>query len=485
MLSVRVALGGGAALLASAGCPNRCAGTDCQTSLTSTLNDMIAEGSGGTYSGGKGILVRSPDFFSANPPTVVPATFWVNDIIAPSQLYPGSGAGGGSPWCPNNGWDGYYNVDACSEGPWDYAQMAAVVGTGMNQMMKDYDKLQTPDWGWGVFYPTDSNAADQRCRNLASEGGWDCPGYFVPYDSSPQQDASSKGAGYYEPGNPYAEGGGGGAGCHWNKDAHGGGVPVIDQQDAVDTNTNANLVQDRDCQCNYDLKGNYWYDWMDQLLNYGGTGNSGKPFDQQANVWFKNGLMPSWGMDSAICWVNNVYDLIGLQNAIYVKRAAWNNGQIPEIDYTSTNPQDMRGYWGWNEVPVRGLSSGSGAGIDDPLLWDAVMIKLPAALCNTDAGDPEDGGADSMCCLHPEAQSQLESDLDTWVEKEKKLVPGAANAANRPGSSVVIAREWMTWNANVPEWRRWFFCEDWTSPSGKYTIVYDQANDGCYLEQNF
>jgi hypothetical protein len=483
MLSVRVALGSGAALLASAGCPNRCVDTDCQTTVTSRLNDMIREGSGGTYSGGKGILVRSPDFFNSdpNPPTVVPATFWVNDIIAPSQLYPGSGNADNSPWCPNTGWDGYFTQGAgCTGGPWDYAQLAAVVGSGMNQMMKDYDNLQTKGWGWGVFYPTDSNAADQRCRNLASDGGWDCPGYFVPYGGSPQKDANRKGAGFYEPGNPYAgEGGGGGAGCHWNPPA-----AVIDQQDAVDPNTNANLVQDEDCQCNYDLKGNYWYDWVDQLIDYGGTGNGGKPFDQQANVWFKNGLMPSWGMDSAICWVNNVYDLIGLQNAIYVERAAWNNGQLPIIDFTDTNPQNMRGYWGWNEVPVRSQSSGNGAGVDDPLLWDAVMIKLPAALCNTDAGKPEDGGADSMCCLHPEAQAQLEKDLDSFV-KGGGLVPGAAHAAERPGSSVVIAREYMTWNGNVPEWRRWFFCEDWTSPHGQYTIVYDQAGDGCYLEKNF
>ncbi|CAK0906499.1 unnamed protein product [Prorocentrum cordatum] len=143
---------------------------DGQTSLTEALNAQIAASPGwGTFrGGGKGILVRAPDFFNdvSKKPTVLPATLWSNDIFAPSGVYPRT-----DPQCPMNGDDGYGGNPAdCSQPGWcnDYsdrniAKMAYVVGSSMGDMFLDYDNFQDDDWGWGVFYATDSNAVDKRC----------------------------------------------------------------------------------------------------------------------------------------------------------------------------------------------------------------------------------------------------------------------------------------------------------------------------------
>merc|ERR1712113_334737 len=101
--------------------------------------------------------------------------------------------------------------------------------------MKDYDNMQDANWGWGVFYATDSNSGDQRCRNLQSDKGWDCPGHWIDRSGNVTADSSKKGAGGYQPGNPYHSGGGGGAGCHFDLTAK-----KMDQQDATGS---LNLVQ--------------------------------------------------------------------------------------------------------------------------------------------------------------------------------------------------------------------------------------------------
>merc|ERR1719247_3591992 len=148
--------------------------TDGQTSVTQSLNKQIVPGSlksKGLYQGGKGVIVRTPDFFSGSSNVVVPATFWVNDIIVPNMLYPS-----GNPWCPHGNSDGYESLNwiTCDgnggdSGPWSYATVAAVIGVdGMRKLFKNFDQIQETSWGWGVFYATDANAADQRCRNLAS-----------------------------------------------------------------------------------------------------------------------------------------------------------------------------------------------------------------------------------------------------------------------------------------------------------------------------
>lgn len=63
------------------------------------------------------------------------------------------------------------------------------------------------------------------------------------------------------------------------------------------------------------------------------------------------------------------------------------------------------------------------------------------------------------------------------------LVPGEENMGNRPGSYVAFVREW--YDADADRWRKWFFCEDWNGPLGKYKIVArETGTDGgaCFLD---
>jgi len=446
---------------------------DGQTSLTTALNDQIAASPGGAIfrGGGKGILIRSPDFVSWDT-KVLPATFWSNDIYAPSGVYPKQ-----DPWCPMNVDDGYGNQNSnCNDptlcntyGSWGYAQTAYVVGSSMYDVFQDYDNIQSDDWGWGVFYPTDSNAADKRCHYAESYDGWDCPGGWVAADGSFTADPSKGGAGYYEPGNPFAGYEGGGAGCHFEP-ADG----VIDQDDAYAGGDAAkNLVQDKHCQCNYIFNDN-WDHWVQTWM----AGRESSKYNPSGSrPWFQGGARaPSWGMDIAACWTNNPTDMIKLQNAIWAAAGDWSNQRAPLSDWKDPAVDgdiaasvQNRMYWGWNEIPV-------GSYIEDPGYWDAVMIKLPANVCQDDSL----GGADFIDCLEQCAKQQLENDIDEWVNGGKLLV-GEGSAGSRPGSSVVIAREY--YDSSTGRYQRWFFCEDWTSPSGKYQIRYNpNGNDDCFLD---
>lgn len=67
---------------------------------------------------------------------------------------------------------------------------------------------------------------------------------------------------------------------------------------------------------------------------------------------------------------------------------------------------------------------------------------------------------------------------------------GLSEASQRPGSYIVFLREWMHeiqgWTAK-DNWSRWFFCEDWASPSGKYKVVFVKPTTTnpygcCYLD---
>jgi len=467
--------------------------SDGQTSLTATLNDQIAASPdwGSFRGGGKGILIRSPDFVSWET-KVVPATFWSNDIFAPSGVYPKQ-----DPWCPM-----YYDDDGygsgneqckdekgemglCADGKWTgswgYAQTAYVIGSSMRDVFQDYDHIQSDDWGWGVFYPTDSNAADKRCRFYEDYKGWDCPGGWVnedgsftadPEDPSDPSRRRHGGAGYYEPGNPDAGYGGGGAGCHFEP-ADG----VIDQDDAwAGGDAAKNLVQDGHCQCNYIFKDN-WDHWAQTWMAGRDTSKYRPSWNPGARPWFEGGQRaPGYAVDIAACWTNNPTDMIGLQNAIWAAAGDWSNQRAPLSDWRDPAVDGdvaasvhNRVYWGWNEIPV-------GSNVEDPLLWDAVMIKLPANVCEDDGL----GGADFIDCLPGCAQQQLENDLDEWVNSGKLLL-GEGSAGSRPGSSVVIAREY--YDSSTGRYQRWFFCEDWASPSGKYQIRYDpNSNDDCFLD---
>lgn len=109
-----------------------------------------------------------------------------------------------------------------------------------------------------------------------------------------------------------------------------------------------------------------------------------------------------------------------------------------------------------------------------------------------------------MWCLEDWVQWDLESQLDQFVQ-QGKLKPGAANIGYRPGSYVVFVREWGTlWGSSLESsrnhsrevgssfsgvnWQRWFYCEDWLSPGGKYKIVPiaksddPNGNGACYID---
>lgn len=405
--------------------------------------------------------------------------------MAPSQFYPTQG----NVWFPNNGYDGYGDISFMTTdlkdqwgnfiGPWKYASVGAVVGSAMNQLYpNEFDNIQAYDWGWGVFYAKDSNAGDQRCEWWDSHQGWDCPGGWIPLAGG-WEAGGHEGSGNYPPGNPNnhpENGGGGGAGCHY-------GHQDIDQPDSSGSE---NLVGNSNCECNYNLSGNDWHDWVwafinsvKQKSNYassrpwlGGTGN----------------LAPGWAMDASICWVSNPRDLIKMQNALYYLKTSWNNQRVPQSNWDSGNMDDLRKYWGWNEIPVNTDI------VENPDNWDAVMIKLPTAICE----DHHDYGlTDSAKCLGQAEMKALESDLDGFVNA-KKLIPGAQNVGFRPGSYIVFAREWgQTWDSTTSKgelgsgwsginFQRWFYCE--SIIIGKYETVHmppsaDPNGQGaCYIQ---
>lgn len=393
-----------------------------QTSVTNMLNDMIASGGDPNcvYCNGKGVIIRNPfdSYEDDTRKTVVPATFWVNDIVVPSQIYPDM------EWGEDIGEAAYR------------ASVAFVIGNNIGLLLPDIDNVQNDDWGWGVFYATDSNAADGRCRWLPESGSYDCPGAWVDQDDLStviQDDPSSGGAvhlgtGWYTSGNPNAGGGGGGTGVHFN-----GNQFVLDQENAMDGN-GVGLTQDWDCQCNYELNGNWWGNWFDH--------------------WLTNRDGSKLSVDQAACWVNNIRDLVYIQNQMY---ASYNFET-----YAAT-------YWGWNEIPW------DRATLADQQNWDAVLIHLPVEICGFG------GNSDSPDCLADAAKFKLESTLSKWVNSGY-LVPGFDYIGNRPGSYVVFVREFYLDGVG---WQRWFFCQYWASPSGTFEIIFnswDTGDDGaCYI----
>jgi len=445
---------------------------DDQTSIAEMLNDRIAQSKSGTYKGkhNKGVMVRAPDFFDGDE-KVLPATFWHNDICAPSQMYPSVS----DPFCPNNGFDGYYGTNSCADdkdGSWPFASVAVVMADSMQNMWANFDNIQDDDWGNGVFYASDANAADLRCVYLAEQNGWDCPGGWIDSDGLFTEDGH-KGSGSYEAGNPdiyggAGKGGGGGSGCHYESGA-------IDQPDAYDSNGN-NLVQDANCQCNYAFRDD-WSKWVDTWTSH----TQQKPGFEDRNWLDGSGRQaPAWGADTAACWVNNPRDMIQLQNALFWGRASWNNQLIPQSDWSQQTSEELRKYWGWNEIPV------ATSIVNDPEQWDAIIIKLPADVCSK--GDW--GAHDDPSCLSSVAKDQLENDLDQFVNNGK-LVLGLGNIGNRPGSYVLFVREYGSIYDSSPgsdlgvNWSREFFCSNWKTPNEKYEVVYEipsGANDNYGLQ---
>jgi len=445
-----------------------------QTSVTAMLNDAIKVGScNGCYNGGKGVIVRNPfDGYEDKADwRVVPSSFVVNDIVAPTSIFPtgwnGWEKGNGNPDCPNPKSNGFKTMPACprdsrtgESGPWNYATTAYVIASRLDQVFYDFGNIQLPTWGWGVFYATDSNSVDGRCEWRPQDNGYDCPGGWIPWGGSFQPDAKFKGAGSYPPGNPLANATwGGGAGCHFS-----GADKIIDQTPADPPGT---YLSDKYCQCNYVFNDNWehWVQtWMAHAHNY-----------REQDGWFAKGKAPGHALDQVACWVNNPRDMINLQNHIYLRRFDWANQISPQSAWSDNAPGSLRVYWGWNEVPISRETA------RNEQLRDAVVIKLPAGICGGNGGD------DSLHCLGEGQAKNLEGDLDLWVSNGIMKV-GAQYVAQRPGSYVVIMREWMhsidKWGPD--NWSRWFFCENWSSPSGKYKIVFQpQMGDNpgaCYVD---
>jgi len=361
-------------------------------------------------------------------------TFWHNDIFTPSQAYPPVG-------------DINVKLDPAAPDPnddahaFDFAVVGPVVGpAGMAKQYGDFGNIQKTDWGsdW-AFYSHDSNAGDHRCHYLEDQKAWECPGWWCPEDQACVQAPTKRGA---------AADYGYGQGCHF-RDAG-----FFDQTDAYDTTQQQNLVQDKQCQCNYRVgktgHADSWKAWVEQWRN--GATHKGHEDTLKDYFWFKNELSPQWGADYAACWMNNPRDMILLQNQLWWNRAEW-LGQRPPV-----NVQDPASisYWGWNEIVLEPDV------VNNPSNWDAVAIKLPA-------------GKTSLSDLKGDIKTNLESQLSAYIA-DGKLLTGKENAANRPGSSVAVVKEYMDQSKN---WQKEFFCEKW---KGKcFEVVYDKAAGGCYL----
>lgn len=480
-----------------------CLGATDQTSLTTLLNNAIKSSDAGVYKGGKGLIIRNPydGYEESEIKAVVPGTFWHNDIRAPSQVFPSS-EGAGDGWdftsynvdCPNDGSNGFSDLSPCMQdpgnaeevSPWNYAATGYIMSPeGMGNLFTDFENVQSDDWGWGVFYPTDSNSVDYRCIWSEKYQGWDCgpdmwdypngawKGGWIPTDGKWVEDETKLGPGGYAAGNPDAwpdadPPRGGGSGCHFDKLAMSvspatGQIDgmAMDQTDGLTGDGLYGLTGDYNCQCEYIFNDN-WEHWVQTWI----ASATPKPQTSWENWLGGSGnLAPSRALDMAACWVNNPRDMINLQNAIYSHRDEWSNQLAPKSAWNNQDPPSLRYYWGWNEIPVDRVA------VSDPGNHAAIFVKLPAAICG------DNGGSDSVNCLTDGAKLALQRDLWKYVN-DGKLVPGANMVGQQPGSDLVVVREW--YDASQDWWRRYIFCEEWSSPDGKLHINFDGGS--CYLE---
>lgn len=438
-----------------------------QPPLVHSLNTMIARGLTGVYTGGKGVLIRSPNVTGVlrvdNMKKVVAAMLLVDDIQVPNIMYPSLGPGGAE--CPNVGKTGYGEAVACppdengETGPWNYAQLGYVVGSKRSHFLPDFDKIQNTSWNEGVFYATSANSDKMRCRWLPQYKGYDCPGYWLPWNAKGFKDESKGGAQSFPPGNPEQNPDvGGGAGCHF---ATYDPLSGIDQTDAPDPNNQGvNLVADPHCSCNIGLRSGGsrpWDAWVQQWMRYA---NAKPNFKWQG--WFQGGKAPSFALDFSACWMKNPRDMILMQNAVWRRAHEWSNQMVPTSDWRIGAPT-WRSYWGWNEVPLSNT-------IDQPKFWDAIVIKLPLAVCGYE------GGNDTTACMGTNANRMLETHLKLYIAAGFLKV-GKASYSVRPGSSVVFLREVRH---KLSYWTRDFFCEPWSSPSGDLQVVH--SRESCFVD---
>jgi hypothetical protein len=342
------------------------------------------------------------------------------------------------------------------------------------------------------------------------------------------------------------------------------------------------LAQDYDCQCNYDLKGEGWGQWVEQWMQ-DATPKSG--FSWQG--WFGRGKAPSYALDFAACWVNNPRECAiatldsadaGAPPSHESQRARLLTGALARVSQHDSAPErdvvsaaavvqpDAAELVVERErcdqpTPLLGLERGhhrtphaphaacstrphaphvacftrrmlhtpphaaphaecttcmyrsphaphvaphaecstrhnlhllhpplqrmtatvprtaqvpvTGSAMDNPANWDAIFVKLPAAICGGH------GKADSVTCLSDGAQRQLETDLANYVNNQI-LWPGAGNVDKRPGSAVVFLNEEARNGRWGQQFSRRFACENWTSPSNRFKIV--ESNGVCYID---
>lgn len=268
---------------------------------------------------------------------------------------------------------------------------------------------------------------------------------------------------------------------------------MIDQTNAY--SGSENLVGNNDCECNYSLQGDdrTWDEWVQQWMNGDPQGSDIYPWfyrydgghDATGNPVGNFVQAPSWAVDVAACWVNNIRDMINLQNAIYFTRDTWNNNMVPYRDLTDDSGFTEGIYWGWNEVPV------SAAVDTDPSLVTTYVISLPPGNCA--AVDPG-GYQDSIYCFSQEAQQSLECQITTAVMQYDSaqyygLNPGADNAGERAGSYILFLKnEAVNDDLGEGKYESVFYCEEWTSPNGIWNIVYSPEDNSigyggaCYLD---
>lgn len=425
---------------------------DGQTDVTKALNAQIKQSpppysADKAYTGGKGVIIRNPyDGYENGGPhsgsggayEVLPCSFISNDIFASNKVFP--------------------RFDHLSTFQWDSCPIFYVVGLKMSTLMYDFDHIQQSDWGWGVFYPWDSNAVDFRCEWLDIKGTpkmYNCPGYSKQMSKRPVQDANMFGAGYFYAGNPYANNQwGGGAGCHFSGLPYGCNDPKLCTNDIDQVNRTrpgnisaAPLVQDEACQCNYAYNGD-WAQWVYELGNL--TSEAAK------------GTLP----EASMCWTNNFRDMINLSNYLFWARGNW-------FKTGEKGDGGPSGYWGWNEIPI---TRDGDSGITNPANWDAVVVKMPLYVCKSTGGDDHPG------CLSAAANLNLETDLTQWV-KDAKMVAGLDAVTKSPGSYIVLMREWQDQNGNSFSF---FFCDEWSSPNRHWEITYVPMSTAsptgvCYL----
>lgn len=392
-----------------------------QTDISQMLNEALDPKSGG-------VLYRVPD---GQTTKLVPASLLRNDSYAPTQTYTVP------PQCPNEGTDGYdalpdYLGVCKGDDPYLEATVGSVVGKNADQ----YDA--------GVYYPTDSNSVDKRCF-------YDGKDYKCPDKSGAPGPADFDGTG-----------------CH-----------AGNQEDAPSPD-GVKLVSSPACQCNVDLSGNDWNDWIDHWIKYSASGDNGSlwftgndpsiPYYQSGG---KKGKAPSFAMDLVSCWSKDKDSMIGLQNAFWRNRASWWNGTFPmapEAQRDFANQDGMKYYWGWNEVVVR-------AEIDTKKEdWDAIVAKLPA-------------GMQSISELSESAQRALGATLEKYTQ-------GNNVALGSPDSAytLVLKETYQQGDsANPDQWQSNFFCEpfDFASVGGTLKInslgPEDPSSNGkgaCWLSKS-